>query len=348
MSFESAIRSSRIDWLDIGKGLAILLVLIGHVLAPGAPATKALHDMIYNFHMGLFFFFAGCTASLSYRRAGGSSTFLSKKFHSIFIPYVAWCLLSPYFFAGELPEFSLTQFLHRVFIANYSIWFLPALLVLLVWFFLLKKLQATLSLQHAAALVALFVAGILALFAIHRIAWSFYPIYTITSAYTHVFPFACGALMFEHKRFYQWVTTSRIVYLLALILFVCGVSGHLPWLCRLPNTYYSQLIGVAASVALIHVLNRTRIHPLIFSQLSLFGKYTLIIYLAEGFWLPFWMPFQGWSHSLLIFAACFAISVPVGYICIAFAKVLELSPLASRLMLGKVPGRKGASNPQIT
>ena len=53
-------------FFDIAKGIGIILVVIGHCIpdatAPGGislPFFKAFHDIIYSFHMPLFFFIAG-------------------------------------------------------------------------------------------------------------------------------------------------------------------------------------------------------------------------------------------------------------------------------------------------
>lgn len=45
-------KKERIEELDVAKGLAILLVVLGHSRPPGI-------DMIYGFHMPLFFILAG-------------------------------------------------------------------------------------------------------------------------------------------------------------------------------------------------------------------------------------------------------------------------------------------------
>ncbi len=47
----------RIEWLDIAKGIAIVLVVLGHTLVYETPIVQA----IYSFHMPLFFLAAGYT-----------------------------------------------------------------------------------------------------------------------------------------------------------------------------------------------------------------------------------------------------------------------------------------------
>ncbi len=48
-------KSNRIGYIDVAKGVAILLVVIGHVSNLPTPIKSS----IYSFHMSLFFFLSG-------------------------------------------------------------------------------------------------------------------------------------------------------------------------------------------------------------------------------------------------------------------------------------------------
>ena len=65
--------SSRIDWIDAAKGLAIILVIIGHSLSHDQLGTT-IKGCIYSFHMPLFFILSALTFKLS----ADSGQFLSK------------------------------------------------------------------------------------------------------------------------------------------------------------------------------------------------------------------------------------------------------------------------------
>ncbi len=43
----------RVEWIDVAKGVGIILVVIGH------SSMKSIADEIYYFHMPLFFMLAG-------------------------------------------------------------------------------------------------------------------------------------------------------------------------------------------------------------------------------------------------------------------------------------------------
>ena len=50
---------TRIEFIDIIKGLAIILVVIGHT-SPNKTEILPYKSLIYAFHMSLFLFFQAC------------------------------------------------------------------------------------------------------------------------------------------------------------------------------------------------------------------------------------------------------------------------------------------------
>ena len=72
-----------LDFLDMAKGVGIVLVIMGHTIFP-------VHEAISIFHMPLFFFLAGITLKVY----PNFELFLLRKIDRIFIPYVFFSLLS--------------------------------------------------------------------------------------------------------------------------------------------------------------------------------------------------------------------------------------------------------------
>ncbi len=64
----------RVEWVDFAKGIAILLVILGHTLQGGGGKSGLLRGMIYSFHMPLFFIFSALTFKPSFDR----ESFISK------------------------------------------------------------------------------------------------------------------------------------------------------------------------------------------------------------------------------------------------------------------------------
>lgn len=75
--------TKRIEWIDIVKGFAILLVILGH--------TEIYHPVftyIYSYHMALFFIMSGWVFSVKKYKNYGE--FVISKFKTLIIPYIVF------------------------------------------------------------------------------------------------------------------------------------------------------------------------------------------------------------------------------------------------------------------
>ncbi|WP_309262425.1 acyltransferase family protein [Lysobacter arvi] len=90
----------RNDWADIAKGIGIMLVVYGHVargvmsakLGSESEVLRIADDVIYSFHMPLFFFLSGLFFQSSFV-ARGRLGMVENKVQTILYPYVVWSLL---------------------------------------------------------------------------------------------------------------------------------------------------------------------------------------------------------------------------------------------------------------
>ena len=85
--------SKRLDWIDIAKGIAIILVIVGHTV----PNPSPLRHAIFSFHMPLFFILAGYTF-----RPKPWRELLSGSVSRLLVPYVVLAL------AWQVPTFSMS------------------------------------------------------------------------------------------------------------------------------------------------------------------------------------------------------------------------------------------------
>ena len=122
----------RIVYIDIAKGIGILLVVLAHnELTSYAPF---LHQFIYAFHMPLFFFLSG----MFFKPEIDFVELLKKRFNSLLLPYFFTIFLI-YFFEIFLGKMGLPIAWSRIAKAFYgngfyldwvAMWFLPALFVM--------------------------------------------------------------------------------------------------------------------------------------------------------------------------------------------------------------------------
>ncbi len=140
----------RLDWVDLAKGIGILLVVFGHVwrgLESGhfpirAGLYSGVDDWIYSFHMPLFFVLSGLFAGRSAARSSG--TYLADKLRTIAYPYLLWSLIqgsvnlvmsrhtnSPLTAAGLVEQIAIRPYA--------QFWFLYALMIQFILFLPLFK-----------------------------------------------------------------------------------------------------------------------------------------------------------------------------------------------------------------
>lgn len=140
----------RIAWIDITKGLLIILVVLGHSSIQDLPAV-----VINSFHMSAFFVLAGIT----YRNENlVFKSFFIKKFRALLLPYLMFALILLLYFLCKKVLFEGYSFdflsglisivvpvSGRTSTSVYGLWFFPCLflaeiiLYLLLWIYRITK-----------------------------------------------------------------------------------------------------------------------------------------------------------------------------------------------------------------
>ena len=80
------------DWVDAAKGLGIIIVVLGHAIAdttPNVPIFGKIFQIIYSFHMPLFFFLSGFCGikALQKRQLHEKEAYILERFKRLMIPY---------------------------------------------------------------------------------------------------------------------------------------------------------------------------------------------------------------------------------------------------------------------
>ena len=125
----------RLDYIDEMKGLAILLVVLGHLFMPHTQEGQ-LHScatIIYSFHMSFFFFLSGyINEKVNGIEKNGSFNFIKKKFRSLIIPFLFWSFITPIFLYNRVPV-TRNDFIEPLCIfPNKHYWFLPVLFFFMI------------------------------------------------------------------------------------------------------------------------------------------------------------------------------------------------------------------------
>ena len=126
--------NKRIEYIDIAKGLLILLVVIGHV-QQNEPFTL-LKQFIYTFHMPAFFIISGILFDKSRTANKKFFPYVKKKIYTLIIPYFFFEILSGIvFYMAYSGNYSNIKGIIAC-IGSLSIINLPSFLFLLITIFL--------------------------------------------------------------------------------------------------------------------------------------------------------------------------------------------------------------------
>lgn len=326
--------NKRILFIDELKGFAIILVVMGHALERNGYGDQFLYNLIYSFHMPLFFCISGFVSMYSCK-LNADSTLLDywkniyKTFLTILLPCIIWSLVvNPLFFSSSLVEFrTLETAFETTFINNGGYWFLPCLFILRLLFCLWKYVSNRLKQDNVCFdlfAILILLGGVISLSANDY----------MRSVSSYFLPFFFGVLICKYESLKDYVLTNNNVYACSFILF-CLIAGYFGNSnMGIINKLFRLLSGIFGTIVLFNFFSNFKFSMIITNALSFIGKYTLMIYLLhfafiKGIILPYNM-----GIWLQIISYC-VVSIMICLTCIIVAKMLENSPLLSFWMLGK-------------
>lgn len=292
---------SRVAWIDITKGLAICLVVVGHALGGALArgwvelidAGRMAYEYIYSFHMPVFFIISGALAIDSIR-ANRARALLSR-LGSVAWPYMLWGILfvciEPVvsrFMLSPPERFVLSDAVIRLLIGDTS-WFLWTL-------FLAQCILITVSRLPMLAVIVVTI-----------------PISLVTAGYEigtvgaliHYMPFVAVGALIGRRLFDANVKSAALAILIGVLLF-CSLGVLIDYnVHHFPGGYL--LCGVIGSIACFMVAQSIAEFNL-GRVLAIAGEASLVVFLLHPY-------FQGAARELImrtmgITAAWWQIAIP--------------------------------------
>lgn len=143
-------KPGRIEWLDVLRGLAMYLVVIGHATEDSTPDTYRFY--IYSFHMPLFFMISGASYFLQTRSRNYSfKDMVTNKVRTLLLPYFTLNFITLWIWILNFKILShsdstIWDKIHAVFYSNEdylsspsnALWFLTTLFLTILAFYLLQ------------------------------------------------------------------------------------------------------------------------------------------------------------------------------------------------------------------
>ncbi len=272
--------------VDILRGFAILLMVLGHAVAKENVMTdssswcQGIYKFIYSFHMPLFFIISG----FCFSRYENYGKFLLHKSRYLLVPYFIFNFITmilqrllPFF---TLVENNLQEEMKQIFFFGGSIWFVYVLFVIMVIFPLLEKLIND-RLERAVVFFAVF--------EIVHITWGDNIGIFCISQVTYYLPYfifghMIRIVMNNKDNLSQFLEKKYVKISLALMLLIVDFGilyVRKYWGGNYMLKVLAAFIGSAVSYLLISSLRNLKIR----AMLKEFGQYSLQIYLFNGYFI---------------------------------------------------------------
>ncbi len=310
--------------LDLAKGFAIVLVVLGHAIQYNIPHvfdSNIIFKAIYAFHMPLFMFISGYVAFGTFR--GEVEKFI-KRMKTLLIPFFSWFLLTflvltviAIFSDANTPSF-FNALKTLITFPDHGLWFLWVLF--LNYFLLFIALKITQ--RHEELILVLFVILLnveLEYFNFHK--------YGIRLTSWHLCFFTCGYIFSKYTVFMSKLTQYlgwACVLLFPFLLTYWSRTSAPAFVFNLQVrhgiqsliTYlFNAIIGMTGILAIFSVLKSYLNSSLKFtSQMILLGTLTLEIYTTHMILIPY----------LVLFTPYFAVNVLITFtLAIGIAYLLQ-------------------------
>lgn len=264
----------RVEWIDLAKGVCIILVVITHVFLVSG-VSFMMDSKMTSIRMPLYFILSG----LFFKQYEGFLGFLRRKVNKLLIPFLFFFITTSflaYWFIYHGNALSVLWFDRRIMI-NGPIWFLLCLFVVNIIFYLIQLFgNRFFGNYKVVCIIALsLLCGFMGL------SLSYLEIQLplfIDSALTAMPLFAFGWFLFRHTNF----LTSQVSYkrdlllLLICLLIFWYLSVYSRWMAnvypkdQMWKIYFSSIAGPSAVLILAKIVGRV---PLI----SYWGRYSIII-----------------------------------------------------------------------
>ena len=309
-------RAERLSWLDVLKGIGIILVVIGHVYS-----NRTVFNWLYSFHMPLFFLVAGWVY-----KEKSVLTDIKRRIQTIVVPYFSFGLLVLFYWQVIERRFrdsdmSFMDSLLGLFSGCYDnldfnvhLWFLPCFFVTVVLFNILVNLGGRKFAYIAVALMSL----VYVVLPMPELPWGFNRVFKYIGFYAVGF-FGAGR---ETKIVDRNVGTGAIaVILLALNFFLAlhNLTTGIMW-------FVTAMIGVSSIILISQLINENRI-------LQYFGRISLIVLCIHGpvyrivvkiVSIPLHMGTDAVRENILL--AMIAVAVTMFICSVAYEVVVRIGP----------------------
>lgn len=301
--------------IDLMKGIAIFLVVLGHL-----PISLNIIQWIYSFHMPFFMFLSGLLATKPLQTQSNiwNKSFIinliKKKIYSLLIPFTTWPLIISLVHLNK---------------PNFNLWFLSCLFCIFLIYY---------TILYVSKKYNNFFIGMIAFIVSICLVYIIYILFRLKLAInTCVFflPFSIG-IIYQVFSIREKLAKRKWFYVLLIIIFILTSSSFKFENHSLTYTAIKLISGISFSI-IIHpisiYINKNKIK---FQKLFIpLGKQTLEIYCIHGIFITYYHTYiynnDYYLNSVLAPISAYLICI----ICICISDILKKNKTIAFLLYGK-------------
>ena len=258
-------RAERLSWLDVLKGIGIVLVATGHIYS-----DRTVFNWLYSFHMPLFFLAAGWVY-----KEKPILTDIKRRIQTIVVPYFSFGLLVLIYWQVIERRFrdsdmSFMDALFGLFSGCYDnldfnvhLWFLPCFFVTVVLFNILVNLGG----KKIAYIVAALMSLVYVVLPMPELPWGINRVFKYIGFYAVGVFLAGRKTKTADKKMGTGIATTVLIAVNFLLSYLNLTTGIM-W-------FVTALIGVAGMAWMAQLINENNI-------LQYFGRISLIVLCVHG------------------------------------------------------------------
>lgn len=319
--------NNRDNTLDLLKGFAIFLVVLGHI-----NVVTPVENLIYSFHMSLFMFISGCTFWYSYKKSEKAVSYIFNRFLSLIIPYIAWSFFYYWFYNNN--NFVAVDFIKYPINLSFfdRLWFLPTLFSIIV--------IATISMsmtKHIEGRRRVFLQVVLCCFGFCILEF----FYTITNiklfrqGIIYILPFYFGLFFMQYPAFKRFCTKPFFLISFILLFVLCFpfYSVDDKSVISLVSRFICGIAIVIPLYKFVNHKNELYYNNVWCEAIATLGKNTIAVYTMQEFFRPLFyntLPNIFYDTILKVLSAILICVITV------FIKIFieTISPVLSFIMFG--------------
>lgn len=315
------INHQRISYIDQIKGFAIFLVVIGHSLEnllPGNPPGGILRELIYSFHMPLFFMISG----MLFHTPINLWTAIKKKFIKLIVPFIIWGILFSLYLYGNLSDFFIEGKVHHM-------WFIIILFECYLVHNLINLCFKRLHIRPQYEIMA-FIFIIFLMEIIKRITNPSYSLISFTQ-FTVMYRFYVLGYFFKFLT--KEVNHKSIIILFIASFITTFIYNHY----HTANIITFTICAISGSMLLYSIFKYNILHitKQNLRRLEYLGKYSIFFYLGHMFFLKYKLIDTSTLSEFFIIFLAIIITLTILFIMNYLLKVVLKNRVCSFLLLGR-------------